>query len=63
MPNAENDWVRLPGVFHWSEVRDVLLPHAGGDEEWRFVVKPCSVISTLEPLYAVHAKEAVRPLI
>lgn len=56
MPVEESEWMRLPGVFRWSEVRDVFLLHAGWDDAWRFVVKADSATSEFGLLYAVYTR-------
>jgi hypothetical protein len=48
------DWVRLPGLFHWTEVCD-LAREIQQDDEWCFAVRLVSVGPISEPLYVVDA--------
>ena len=55
------DWIRLPGLFRWSEVCDVALAEAGLHDRWRFVVRVHSLTPDLEPLYTVHGVDVCVP--
>ena len=48
------DWVRLPGLFRWSEVCD-LARDIQQNDEWCFAVRLVSVGPHAEPLYVVDA--------
>ena len=48
-------WVRLPGLFRWSEVCDVARDIQEEDEEWCFAVRLVSIGPHAEPLYVVDA--------
>jgi hypothetical protein len=47
--------VRLPGLFRWSELSDVLTAPEP-DDEWRFIVRLHSITPDLESLYEVHGR-------
>jgi hypothetical protein len=49
-PDAE-DWIRLPGLFRWSDVCDLLGPD--GSRDFRLLVRPYSVTRQHESLYVV----------
>ena len=47
------EWLRLPGLFRWSEVCD-LFWDAASEDDWRFVVRVHSVTPEHEHLYTVE---------
>jgi hypothetical protein len=48
-------WIRLPGLFSWSEVCMLFSNETGRDPDWHFSVKLETVGDDHEPLYVVRA--------
>jgi len=49
------EWVRLPGLFSWDEVRALFSSDLCHGEGWRFSARLWSDDPAAEPLYVIHA--------
>jgi hypothetical protein len=49
------EWMLLPGLFSWDEVRALFEVESGHDDGWRFWVRSAKIVGSPEPLYVVRA--------
>ena len=54
------EWVLLPGLFSWDEVRNLFAEESGHDDGWRFWVRSTETVGRPEPLYVVRAAQRRR---
>jgi hypothetical protein len=52
-----DEWMLLPGLFSWDEIRALFAEGSGHDDGWRFLVRSAEIAGRPEPLYVVRAAQ------